>query len=170
MYALATLEDRIGGLRGELLAFLKRRVPGHHEEIAQETWLRIARAQPDCPDDRAFRAYTYAVARRLLIDHYRKGATKARFVPLDGGLNLSSGHDPHSTACAAEMLAVVESELRAMKDEVEQVFRWRVTDSLSFKEIALKQGVSINTALGRMHQATRRLSKALENAGIRGET
>ena len=44
------LDDRIARHRGELLAFLRRRSPREAEELAQETWMRVARANPDCPD------------------------------------------------------------------------------------------------------------------------
>ena len=159
------LEHQITEVREELLAFLRRRVPNFYEEIAQDTWLRIARANPSCPDERSFRAYTFAVARRLIIDHYRRGQVRPQLVALDETLPVAGHDDPHSELCASEVLTIVNSELAAMKPEIAQVFRWRTSGNLSFQQIADRQNVSINTALGRMHNAVKKLSAALSKAG-----
>lgn len=167
------LDDRIQRHRRELLGFLRRRVPGEAEEFAQETWMRVARANPDCPDDGAFRAYAYTVARRLILDHHRARARAAPLVPLEGGIERPDpsgpGRDPHGTAVAGEALAVVQEELAAMKPELAEVFRLRMTTALSFKDIAAQQGCSLNTALGRHHQATKRIAKALRGRGLMPE-
>ena len=163
------LDDRIARHRGEVLAFLRRRLPSEAEELAQETWMRVARANPECADDASFRAYAYTVARRLLLDHHRARARGLTLVPLDGGGAESLGrshHDPHGHVLAGQALAVVQRELGAMKAELAEVFRLRMTTGQSFKEIAAHQGCSLNTALGRHHQATKRVAKALELAGL----
>ncbi|MCB9682693.1 MAG: RNA polymerase sigma factor [Alphaproteobacteria bacterium] len=161
MQALQTMTDRIRHHDAQLRGFLERRAPGHGEELAQEVWLRVARAAPDCPTDAAFRAYAFAVARRLLIDHHRRRSARVQLVPLEGGMD-PRGHDrPDGALAAAEVLAVVEATLEAMKPELAEVFRLRTTTELSFKDIAARQGVSINTALGRMHQAVGKLHAAL---------
>lgn len=167
---VAVLEKRIDALGDELVAFLRRRCPSQYEELAQETWLKVSRANPTCPDARSFRAYVFATARRLLIDHHRRNARQVRVVSLEGGLQLRGAADPESSARAGQVLAIVEAELSEMKPEVAQVFRWRTSEDLSFKDIAARQGCSINTALGRMHQATKRLGRALTRTGLIGET
>jgi len=166
--AVATLDDQIARHHRDLVSFLARRAPVVAEELAQETWLRIAKRRPDCPDDASFRGYAFTVARRLLIDHYRRRSVRAGLVPLEGGLAdaVDSGTDPHGAAVATETLAVVEQALGAMKPAVAEVFRLRTASQLSFKEIAAGQGVSLNTALGRHHHATKQIRKALIAAGL----
>mgnify|MGYP003953531877 CR=1 FL=1 len=161
----ATLEHQITEVREELLSFLRRRVPNDYEEIAQDTWLRIARANPSCPDDRSFRAYTFAVARRLIIDHYRRSRVRPQLVALDTTVPIPNQDDPHSTLCASEVITLINAELAEMKPEIAQVFRWRTTEDLSFQQISERQNVSINTALGRMHNAVKKLSTSLKKAG-----
>ena len=160
------MQDRIHRHQRELLAFLHRRAPADAEELAQETWIRVATASPDCPDDASFRAYAYTVARRLLIDHYRKRSNRVHFVPLDGLRNLTASEHPADRMAAAKILSVVELELDAMKPEIAEVFRWRMTEDISFKEIAVRQDVPLNTALGRMHRAVQRLRGALIAEGV----
>ena len=167
------LPARIVPLQGELLGFLRRRRPQEAEELAQEVWLRVTSAQSAPTEARAFRAYVFTVARRLLIDRHRRSRTIGGLVALDGGRSqesASSASDPHGTAVAAEVLAVVERCLGDMKPEVAQVFRWRATTNLSFKDIAARQGCSLNTALGRQHQAAKRIARALDEAGLSGRT
>jgi len=161
------LTERIVPLQGELLGFMRRRRPHEAEELAQEVWLRVSSATTPS-EPRAFRAYVFTVARRLLIDRHRRSRTIGSLVALDGGRAAevaSSGSDPHGQAVAAEVLAVVERCLGSMKADVAQVFRWRATTDLSFKDIAARQGCSLNTALGRQHQAARRIARALDEAG-----
>ena len=164
-----SLDDRIQRNHRQLVAWLERRVGADAEEIAQETWLRVARAVPDCPDDDAFRGYAYTVARRLVIDLYRRRSVRRIVVPLDGGLERTASdrsEDPHESASASQILAEVERTLAAMKPAVSEVFRLRTTTDLSFKDIAARQGCSLNTALGRHHHATKQIRKALDAAGL----
>src|SRR5678809_970204 len=87
------LEERFERHHAELVAFLARRAPGEAEELAQEVWLRMHRVAPVCPDDASFRGYLFTVARRLLVDHYRKPGSRVHLVPIDGGERPSS-EDP----------------------------------------------------------------------------
>jgi RNA polymerase sigma factor (sigma-70 family) len=160
-----TLDRRIAGLRGELLGFLRRRTPDF-EEVAQETWMRVAEADPVCADDRAFRAFVYVVARRLLIDAARRKARSGTLVPLDGGREPRAGTGPDGPLIAGQSLQVVERSLQQMKAEVAEVFRLRMTTDWSFQQIAEHQQVPINTALGRHHQATKQIAKALREQGL----
>jgi RNA polymerase sigma-70 factor (ECF subfamily) len=137
------------------------------EELAQEVWLKIARVDPECGSDAKFRAYAFAVARRVLIDHHRRSRARVQLVPIEGGLERGqSADDPYSAACAGETLVLIEATLRAMPDVQSEVFRLRTTTDLSFRDIAARQSVSLNTALGRMHAATKKVRAALVAAGL----
>ncbi|MBW1877040.1 MAG: RNA polymerase sigma factor [Deltaproteobacteria bacterium] len=169
MNATATVEDRFARFREALVGFLRRRTsPQAAEELAQEVWVRVLRAAPDCEDDAAFRAFMYTVARRLLIDHHRRFARRPAVVSLDDASVQVARNpwNPEHQVRADQVLAAVNVELDAMKPELAEVFRWRMTLDVSFKEIADRQRVSLSTALGRMHQATRRIAVALRRAGL----
>lgn len=162
----AALEQHIERNQRDLLMFLSRRAPREAEELAQETWLRVARANPTFEDEGRFRAYAFTVAKRLLIDHYRRSATRVPLVPLEGGLEPSGGSDPLGAACATQTMLVVQRVLDSLKPELSEVFRMRTTTQMSFKAIAAHQGVGINTALGRMHQTTKAIQRALKDQGL----
>ena len=164
---------RIQRLSGELLSFLRARCD-QPDEVMQEVWLRVARANPNVNGDGAFRAYVYAVARRLLVDRHRRRRARISLVPvgdvpLDAfGPGASQG-GPHEALHAEQVLAHVESVLASMDPDAAQVFRWRMTRTWSFEEIARKQGVPLNTALSRYHRAVKRLAKSLKANGLMGE-
>lgn len=170
MQPQSDLHTRIAALSDELLAFLRRRTPDA-EEIAQETWLKVALADPLCPDDHAFRGFVYVVARRLLIDAARRNTRRVAVVPLHGGSlhggwESTDGRGPHDELAASEALEVVETTLARMRPEIAEVFRLRMTSDLSFAEIAARQGVGLNTALGRHHRATQLVAEALRARGL----
>jgi RNA polymerase sigma factor (sigma-70 family) len=158
------LGERIARHQAELLGFLRRRVGDDADELAQETWLRVAGSGVELPDDASFRAFAFTVARRLLIDRHRRAAVRPVLIALDG--ELAGGDDPVEALHASRTLAVVESELGAMKAELAEVFRLRTDTDTPFAEIAARQGVGLNTALGRMHQATKRIAAALAARGL----
>jgi len=162
------LETRIQNHRAEVLGFLRRRVPGDAEELAQEVWYRVAKANPDCPDEASFRAYVYTVARRLLIDHHRRRASRIQLVQAEPEMleRAAGPSTPESHARAGQILQVVESTLAGMKAEIAEVFRMRMSTDLSFQAIADTQGTGLNTALGRMHRATKLIAEALAEAGL----
>ena len=171
MAAALKLDDRIARHEQDLLRFLQRRVPGQAEEIAQETWLRVARSTASFEDERSFRAYAFTVARRLIIDNHRRRRARIQLVSMqnDDGEERVQPIDnatPDGRLAADEVLAVVQAELGRMKPEMADVFRMRMTEDRSFKEIAALQQVSLNTALGRMHRATKRIAQALRERGL----
>lgn len=169
--AITDLERRIAYYHGELVGFLGRRVTGDPEEAAQEVWLRVANSQAEFANDAAFRGYFYTVARRLVIDLHRRRKARIQLVEMDETTARharSAGQLPDQNIQATEIQKVVEATLATLKPEIVQVFRWRLHDDLSFKDIAARQECSINTALGRMHRATKKLAAALEAAGLTG--
>ena len=76
----------------------------------------MAAAAPEVASEEAFRAYAFTVARRLLIDHYRKRSRRLVLVPLDGGAEIASDTDPYAEVSAGQTLAVVEAELNTMNE------------------------------------------------------
>jgi RNA polymerase sigma-70 factor (ECF subfamily) len=164
------LEHRIADLQPELLAFLRRRSPGAEEELAQDVWLRVVQAAPDISEDTAFRAYCFTVARRVLVDGHRRRLARAQLVAVDD-LDARAGSAPRADDIlhARAVLETVEAELDAMRPEIAEVFRERTSGASSFKDIAARQGVPLNTALGRMHRATRRIAEALRARDLIGD-
>lgn len=136
----------------------------------QEIWLKVARANPDCADPRSFRAYVYAVARRQVIDLHRRRSVRISLVGMDDAAVDAAGggsaHTPHDTARADAVLDVVEATLAGLSPQIAEVFRWRMTETVSFRDIARRQNVPLNTALGRHHRAVKAIAAALRAKGL----
>jgi DNA-directed RNA polymerase specialized sigma24 family protein len=62
---------------------------------------------------------------------------------------------------AADVHRVFEAVVITLDAPTAEVVRMRLRDGLSFKQIAEQQGTPINTALGRMHRALKRIRQAL---------
>lgn len=164
--ALAVTDDPYRRHHHAVVAFCERRAPGRGEELAQETWLRMVRAAPDCPDDASFRAYAFTTARRVLVDHHRRRLARPTLTLVQDTPEDRVDVTPHDDAVASQLAEVIDRALADAKPEILEVFHARIHDDISFKELAARQGVSINTALGRMHRAVLRVRRALTEAGL----
>jgi RNA polymerase sigma-70 factor (ECF subfamily) len=165
---LTKQEQWISEVQEDLLGFLYRRCPAQAEELTQEVWLRMTRANPTLATQEEHRRYLFTAARRVLIDHYRTSRRRPILVA-DGEekhLRLVSPHiTPEQILEGKATARIVEKALSKMKPVVAEVFRLRITTDTTFKEIAARQGVPLNTALGRMHYATKLVRAALTTAG-----
>ena len=133
------------------------------EDLFQDLWVRVIR-NADRFENVSFRAWMWQIARNLLIDFRRK---KKPDVSLDAveteddqpllELLVSPEKGP------AEELEQMDLAKRAMRavgqlPEIQrEIFLMRVQGDLSFSEIAETLKIPLNTALGRMHDATTKL-------------
>lgn len=164
--ALAVTDDPYRRHHPAVVAFCERRAPGRGEELAQETWLRMVRAAPDCADDASFRAYAFTTARRVIIDHHRRRLARPPLHLVEDAPEDRVDATPHDDAVAAEVAAAIDRAMAEARPEIVEVFHARIHHDTPFQELARRQGVSINTALGRMHRAVLRVRKALSEAGL----
>jgi len=137
------------------------------EDLFQDLWVRVIR-NADRFENVSFRAWMWQIARNLLIDFRRK---KKPDVSLDAveteddqpllELLVSPEKGP------AEELEQMDLAKRAMRavgqlPEIQrEIFLMRVQGDLSFSEIAETLKIPLNTALGRMHDATTKLRAIL---------
>ena len=78
---------------------------------------------------------------------------------------------PDQQLAALDVARTLERALKEMSPEIAQVVRMRLLEGVPFKEIARRQGVPLNTALGRMHRALKHLRSDLIDAHlIQGST
>ncbi len=138
------------------------------DDLFQELWIRIFEKLSSCRNPERFAAWSFQIARNLLMQHFRDSARRGKFVTLtlDGELPEMPGEPeaPEGTEMAEDMAARVEQLLELLPHAQREVFQLR-RSGLSFKEIAELQQCPLNTALSRMHYCMAFLRKGLKNDG-----
>lgn len=116
------------------------------------------------------------IAYNICMDHFRKASRTPFMIPVE---NLITDDDiamphyqksPEELQIDAEWQTIIHACIKELPDEQKEVLLMRMYSNLSFKEIALLSDVSINTALGRMRYALRRLAyhvKATDTGALR---
>lgn len=144
-----------------LYSYLNRLVTGQPalvDELYQQTWIRVLDKLPNYRDRSAFVSWLFRIAHNLAVDHFRR---TARLKPVTDEQRLpEQAPDPQRKVEREQLYDEVERCVRELPPEQAEVVMLR-QNGLSFKEIARIQECSLNTALGRMHYAVRRLRKMM---------
>lgn len=139
-----------------------RRLPGtpdRRDDLVQETLLRLW-SRRDRIEDGPTRSLVAATLKRIRIDWWRRERPHEGLHP-DAHVTAQAG--PFDDASLAELRRALRAAVHELPREQAEVVRLRVEAGKSFAEIAAIQKVPLNTALGRMHLALRRLRAALED-------
>lgn len=129
-------------------------------DIFQETFVKVITTirQGRYEDNGKFGAWLNRVARNLVIDHFRrqKGENTINNDDTEHDLlnnkSLCEGNIEDELV-QKQMVKDLRNMIHILPESQRQVLMMRFYRDMSFKEIAEKTGVSINTALGRMRYA-----------------
>ena len=162
--------------RGRLLAYIRRWIAdtAEAEDILQEALFELVLAYRMLQPVEQAGAWLARVARNRIIDRFRRGGRfRSREAPADeddaagGGLaELLPAADggPEAAAMRQVLLAEIEAALAELPAEQREVFVAQELDGVSFRELAQRTGVSINTLLSRKRYAVRFLRTRLQAA------
>jgi RNA polymerase sigma-70 factor (ECF subfamily) len=148
--------------RGLLFTVILRMVRDHGEaeDIFQETFYRVLRHADRFDFDRKFSTWVYSIAANLCRDRLRR----RKSTPVEGGIEVSGfsgSDDPERDSWRGEVREAVERALTRLPDEQREVFVLREYGEMSFKEIAEATKSNLNTVLGRMRLAVKKLRAEL---------
>jgi RNA polymerase sigma factor (sigma-70 family) len=136
------------------------------EDIFQDTFIKaIATIQQGrYVDSGKFGAWISRIAHNLIIDHFRKEKNENTFSADDYDYDIVnnaklSERSIEDTLSNEQVLTDVIHLIDYLPAVQQQVVRMRYFEDLSFKEIAERTGVNINTVLGRMRYALLNLRK-----------
>jgi RNA polymerase sigma factor (sigma-70 family) len=156
--------------RDRLLRFIRRRIDdaSEAEDILQEALTELVTAERLAQPVEQVGAWLMRVARNRIIDRFRRKrpqplaeqASDEERV-LDELLPAADG-TPETEAMRAVLLAEIEAALAALPREQREVFIAQELDGLTFRELAERSGVSINTLLSRKRYAVRQLRAHLQ--------
>jgi RNA polymerase sigma factor (sigma-70 family) len=158
--------------RDRLLAFIRRRIDdaAEAEDILQDAFYELVAATRLAQPVEQVGAWLMRVARNRIIDRFRKkrpellldaaGADEERV--LEELLPAADG-TPETAAMRALLLAEIEAALAELPREQREVFMAQELEGLTFRELAERSGVSINTLLARKRYAVRQLRERLQS-------
>jgi RNA polymerase sigma factor (sigma-70 family) len=158
--------------RGRLLAFIRRRIDdaAEAEDILQEALYELVAAERLAQPVEQVGAWLMRVARNRIIDRFRKkrpelladgagGADEQRVLE---ELMPAADGTPETAAMRAVLLEEIEAALAELPREQREVFMAQELDGLTFRELAERSGVSINTLLSRKRYAVLQLRERLQ--------
>ena len=145
------------------------------EDIFQEAFLKVMKSLKSNKynEEGKFLPWLMRISHNLVIDHFRKinrqpriADTKAYtdfdiFDVIDNG-EKSKEHE----LIKDEQLSLLKQLINDLPAEQREVLLMRHYEDMSFKEIAEKSGVSINTALGRMRYALINIRKLMKEKNV----
>jgi RNA polymerase sigma factor (sigma-70 family) len=170
------ISEIIAEERSRLRNFIRRRVPdpSDAEDIVQEVFYELVEANRLLMPIEHVTGWLFRVARNRIIDLFRKKRVETSgsdpvAVSDEGEALLLEDVLPSPDAGPAEayartvLLDELEEALDELPEEQRDVFIAHEIDGYSFKEIAARTGVSVNTLLSRKRYAVLHLRERLRN-------
>jgi RNA polymerase sigma-70 factor (ECF subfamily) len=133
--------------RPAVLGYLRRRGadPMLAEDLAQEAFLRLHKAQPPLAEPLRVRAWLLRAARNLLVDHFR--ADKGE-VPLDEAPQIPA----REPAAWRAFEPCVEALAQRLPDAYREALVWDL-DGVPQRTIAARHGIGLSGAKSRVQRA-----------------
>lgn len=164
------LEFLINKYRDDVFRFIYMKTKNKEvsEDIFQETFVRvtIALRKSNYIHKGRFLIWIFQIANNLTMDYFRLAKKRYLFSSLDDSI---ISHKLRNETIDFQEFIDFEANYFKIKNLIEnkliheqrEVLIMRLENKMSFKEIALKQGVCLNTALGRYRYAITNLKKEI---------
>ena len=160
--------------KSRVYAFIMSKIKNRDisEDIFQDTFIKVINSlkKGKYNEEGKFLPWIMRISHNLVIDHFRK-ESKIKSVRPNDQFNIFDIIKDDSLSQDEQMIRKrIHLDLNLLIDDlpIEQmnVLRMRYFEDMSFKEISVKTGVSINTALGRMRYALINLRSLAEDKNI----
>jgi len=166
--------DTIERERNRLRNFIRKRVADidDTEDILQDVFYELVEATRLMKPIEHVSAWLFRVAQNRITDLFRR---KKAHAPTEGLVAIaeeerllfedllpSPDAGPEATYTRQVLLEEIEAALGELPDEQRDVFIAHEIEGRSFKELAAKTGLSVNTLLARKHYAVLRLRRRLQ--------
>ena len=159
--------------QSRLRNFIRRRVPDEFdaEDVPQDVFYRLVEANRLLMPIDHVTGWLFQVARNRITDLFRKKKPEnfsdvtvetADLSLLLEDLLPSPEAGPDALYVRSVLLDELEDALDELPEEQRQVFIGHEIEGLSFKEMAVETGVSVNTLLGRKRNAVLHLRQRLQ--------
>jgi RNA polymerase sigma factor (sigma-70 family) len=161
--------------RSRLGSFIRRRVrdPGDAEDILQDVLQEFVEAYRLPEPIEQISAWLFRVARNRIIDRFRKKRDRST-IEMIGDSDEAAGEyeldlalpaldaGPEAAYARSVILEALQQALDELPTDQREVFFAHELEGRSFKDIALRSGVGINTLLARKRYAVLYLRRRLQ--------
>jgi len=168
------ISEAISREQPRLRNFIRRRVadPGDAEDILQDVFYELVEAYRMMKPVEQVTAWLFRVARNRITDLFRRKSreglttdpatfTEDGEAPLFEDLLPSPDAGPEAAYARTVLLDELDDALDELPQEQREVFIAHELMGYSFKELAAKSGLSVNTLLSRKHYAVQHLRERL---------
>lgn len=131
------------------------------DEVVQDTFVRAFGAIDGFRGESSFRTWLFTIERRLLLDRARAAKRRARDAEVQEE-DAATEYDALDTVVANETRQRLLEAVERLSPTQRQVFTLRVTEGLSYKEIAAVAGTTEGAARVHYHNALRAVKERLE--------
>jgi RNA polymerase sigma factor (sigma-70 family) len=169
------ISEAIAREQARLRNFIRKRVPdiADAEDILQDVFYELVEAYRLMKPVEQVSAWLFRVARNRITDLFRKKKPQSLHDELRAGEDgetvllsdlLPSPDAGPAAACARSVLLdELDAALDELPEEQREVFVAHEIEGRSFKELAARSGLPVNTLLSRKHYAVRHLRRRLQN-------
>ena len=158
------LQALLEPLQAPVVRFLRRFVGSTDaNDVAQETFFQVVTKFGQFENKSNLRAWVFRIAFRQMLNFQKsnrkvvEGMDDSK-MPLDG--------DSHESVIQREQTSLILNAVDNLPEKQRQVVWLRISEEMTFREIATICDVSLNTVLSRMHQAKKRLVRELRSIGL----
>lgn len=157
-----------------VVRFFESMTPPHNAgDLAQETFLAVAAGISKFEGRSTFRTYLFSIARRKLVDFYRKNSRKSapdfeHFTAADGLADLA-GRSPISEIAQQEQQQALVRHLRKLSIKMQMALVLFYWEGLSIPEIAQVLDTPAGTIKRRLQRARQQLAELMSRSGIPGK-
>ncbi|WP_175650783.1 sigma-70 family RNA polymerase sigma factor [Pseudomonas sp. Marseille-P9899] len=154
--SIATL---YGDHHGWLLGWLRLRLGCSHQadDLAQDTFVRLLLSERNGPYTAPLlkpRSYLATVARRVMIDSFRRKALEQAYLQALALQPEAHVVSPEEKLLMIEALHAVDAMLDGLGRKVKQAFLLSQLQGIGYKEIATRLGVSVSSVTQYVAKAT----------------
>jgi RNA polymerase sigma-70 factor (ECF subfamily) len=155
-------------LHPRILRYLRGLEPSEAEDLASEVWLDVVRGLGRFDgDEQAFRAWTFTIARRRLVDLRRQRARRPAIpTPMWGIIERGGIGDAEQEAITALTTEAAIARIATLPSNQAEVVLLRVLAGLSVREVAAIVGKRPGTVRVLQHRALRRLARDVQRESV----
>jgi RNA polymerase sigma-70 factor (ECF subfamily) len=132
------------------------------QEVVQDTFVRAFASLDGFRGDSSLRTWLFTIARRLILDRRRSARRRGEQVEVQEG-DVVTEYDALDDVVADETRARLRAAMEELSPTQREVFVLRVSEGMSYKEIADSVGTTEGAARVHYHNAMRAIKEFLDD-------